>query len=74
MTRIALVLGMLLALGVMKLPAEHALSLQHRAAAGGKFDDVVNLDLREKIEQLGSSPRSAGSARCWRIFSSSKRT
>src|SRR5438309_11954531 len=53
MTRIALVLGMLLAFGVMKLPAERALSLQHRSAAGGKFDDVVNLDLREKIGQLG---------------------
>src|SRR5437879_9991194 len=53
MTRIALVLGMLLAFGVMKLPAERALSLQHPSAAGGKFDDVVNLDLREKIGQLG---------------------
>src|SRR5438067_12080602 len=53
MTRITLVLGMLLAFGVMKLPAERALSLQHRSAAGGKFDDVVNLDLREKIGQLG---------------------
>src|SRR2546427_8957288 len=53
MTRIALVLGTLLAFGVMKLPAERALSLQHRSAAGGKFDDVVNLDLREKIGQLG---------------------
>src|SRR5437660_1139941 len=53
MTRIALVLGMLLAFGVMKLPAERALLLQHRSAAGGKFDDVVNLDLREKIGQLG---------------------
>src|SRR5437868_9133617 len=53
MTRIALVLGMLLAFGVMKLPAERALSLQHRSAAGGKFDDVVNLDVREKIGQLG---------------------
>src|SRR5438477_68393 len=36
MTRIALVLGMLLAFGVMKLPAERALSLQHRSAAVGK--------------------------------------
>src|SRR5438067_11053994 len=53
MTRIALVLGMLLAFGVMKLPAERALSLQHRSAAGGKFDDVVNLDFREKIGPLG---------------------
>src|SRR5712692_7389355 len=54
MTRIALVLGMLLVFGVMKLPAERALSLQHRSAAGGQFGDVVNLDLREKIGQLGS--------------------
>src|SRR5712692_7028779 len=53
MTRIALVLGMLLAFGVMKLPAERALSLQHRSAAGGQFADMVNLDLREKIGQLG---------------------
>src|SRR5438876_7565935 len=53
MTRIALVLGMLLVFGVMKLPVERALSLQHRSAAGGKFDDLVNLDLREKIGQLG---------------------
>src|SRR5947209_11465290 len=53
MTRIALVLGMLLAFGVMKLPAERALSLQHRSAAGGKFDDVMNLDLRGKLGQLG---------------------
>src|SRR6266478_2299781 len=53
MTRITLVLGMLLAFGVMKLPAERALSLQHRFAAGGKFDDAVNLDVREKIGQLG---------------------
>src|SRR5438132_11701320 len=53
MTRIALVLCMLLAFVVMKLPAELALSLHHRSAAGGKFDDVVNLDFREKIGQLG---------------------
>src|SRR5881397_959989 len=53
MTRIALVLGMLLAFGVMKLPAERALLLQHRSAAGGQFADVANLDLREKIGQLG---------------------
>src|SRR5947208_3211941 len=53
MTRIARLVGLLLAFGVMKLPAERALSLQHRSAAGGKFDDVVNLDLREKIGQVG---------------------
>jgi hypothetical protein len=41
---------MLLAFGVMKLPAEHALSFQHRQL---QFIDVVNLGLREKIGQLG---------------------
>src|SRR5437870_11998314 len=53
MTRIALVLGMILVFGVMKLPAERALSLQHRSGSAGQFADVVNLDLREKIGQLG---------------------
>jgi hypothetical protein len=37
----------------MKLPAEHALSLQHRSASGGQSDDLANLDLREKLGQLG---------------------
>ena len=41
---------MLLGFGVMKLPAERALSLQHRQL---QFADIVNLDLHEKIGQLG---------------------
>ena len=53
MSRLIFALAMLLVFGVMKLPAERALSLQHRSAAGGQFADVVNLDLREKIGQLG---------------------
>jgi hypothetical protein len=53
MTRIALALAMLLAFGVTKLPAERALSLQHRSVSGGQFGDIANLDLREKIGQLG---------------------
>jgi hypothetical protein len=40
----------LLAFGAMKLPAEHSLSLQHRQL---QFADIADLDLREKIGQLG---------------------
>ena len=47
------VVSLILAFGVMKLPAERALSLQHRSGSAGQFADVVNLDLREKIGQLG---------------------
>src|SRR5438270_1370322 len=50
MTRIALALATLLVFGAIKLPAERALLLQHRQL---QFADVVNLDLREKIAQLG---------------------
>ena len=50
MSRIAFALAMLLAFGVMKLPAERALSLQHRQL---QFADIANLDLREKIGQVG---------------------
>src|SRR5256884_4702804 len=53
MSRVLFAFAMLLAFGVMKLPAEHALSLQHRSASGGQSDDIANLDLREKIGQLG---------------------
>src|SRR5204863_7290594 len=53
MNRVLFAFAMLLAFGVMKLPAEHALSLQHRSASGGQSDDIANLDLREKIGQLG---------------------
>jgi len=41
---------MLLVFGVMKLPAERALTLQHRQL---QFADIANLDLREKLGQLG---------------------
>ena len=50
MRRVLLAFAMLLIFGVFKLPAERAISLQHRQL---QFDDVVNLDLREKIGQLG---------------------
>jgi hypothetical protein len=50
MRRIVLAFAMLLAFGVMKLPAERALTFQHRQL---QFGDVVNLDFREKIGQLG---------------------
>ena len=53
MSRVLFAFATLLAFGVMKLPAEHALSLQHRSASGGQSDDIANLDLREKIGQLG---------------------
>jgi hypothetical protein len=53
MTRVVFAFAMLLVFGVIKLPAERALSLQHRSVSGGQFGDVVNLDLREKIGQLG---------------------
>src|ERR1700719_5326218 len=50
MTRLVLALATIVAFGVMKLPAERAISLQHRQL---QFGDVANLDLREKIGQLG---------------------
>ena len=50
MSRIASVLAMLLVFGVMKLPAERAMSIQHRQT---QVADIVNLDFREKIGQLG---------------------
>ena len=50
MSRVPFALAMLLGFGVMKLPAERALSLQHRQLAGA---DIMNLDLREKLGQLG---------------------
>src|SRR5438105_3049751 len=51
--RLLVAFAMLLAYGVMKLPAQRALSLQHPSASGGQSDDIANLDLREKIGQLG---------------------
>ncbi len=53
MSRAFFAFAMLLVFGVMKLPVECALALQHRSAAGGQFGDVLNLDLREKLGQLG---------------------
>ena len=50
MRRVAFALAILLAWGVIKLPAEHAMSSQHRQLA---VTTVANLDLREKIGQLG---------------------
>jgi hypothetical protein len=50
MSRLLFVFAMLLAFGVTKLPAERALSLQHRQL---QFADIANLDLRDKIGQLG---------------------
>jgi hypothetical protein len=47
------VVSLILAFGVMKLPAERALSLQHQSRSAGQFGDVINVDLREKIGQLG---------------------
>jgi tetratricopeptide (TPR) repeat protein len=50
MTRVVLTIAMLLAFGVVKLPAERALSLQQRQL---HISGVMNLDLREKLGQLG---------------------
>ena len=50
MTRALLAIATLLAFGVMKLPAEHAMALQRRQADAG---EIASLDLREKLGQLG---------------------
>src|ERR1041384_4432894 len=50
MSRVVFALAMLLAFGVMKLPAERAIARQHRQM---QFGEVLNLDLREKLGQLG---------------------
>jgi tetratricopeptide (TPR) repeat protein len=50
MSRIAFAFAMLLVFGVMKLPAEHAIALQRRSV---DVRDIANLDLREKVGQLG---------------------
>ena len=50
MTRALLAIATLLAFGVMKLPAEHAMALQHRQADAG---EIASLDLRERVGQLG---------------------
>jgi hypothetical protein len=50
MTRALLVLGLVLVLGVLKLPAERAMALQRRQS---RFRSVeFNLDLREQLGQL----------------------
>lgn len=51
MTRAALILVTLLVFGVIKLPAEHALSSQYRHFHLYAAD--LNLDLREQVGQLG---------------------
>ena len=53
MTRVVFALAMLAAFGVLKLPAERTLASYHRSAAGGQFSDVMNLDSRERIGQVG---------------------
>jgi tetratricopeptide (TPR) repeat protein len=50
MRRAFLVLALLLSAGVLKLPAERALSLRHGQSPSV---ELANLDLREKIGQLG---------------------
>ena len=50
MSRVVLAIATLLAFGALKLPAERALSLQQRQL---QMTDVMNLDLREKLGQLG---------------------
>src|SRR5438105_3819215 len=50
MSRHALALAVLLAFGVIKLPAERAIAVQHRQL---EFGEIANLDLREKLGQLG---------------------
>ena len=51
MSRILFALAIILVFGGLKLPPERALALQHRQAHVG--DVELNLDLREKIGQLG---------------------
>jgi tetratricopeptide (TPR) repeat protein len=49
MSRTAFALAMLLVFGVIKLPAEHAMSIQHRQSSPA---DIVNLDVGDKLGQL----------------------
>jgi hypothetical protein len=57
MSRSFFAIAMLLVFGVTKLPAERAMSLQHRQL---QFGDIVSLDLREKIGQLGFAAALSG--------------
>ncbi|PYK30653.1 MAG: hypothetical protein DME57_06205 [Verrucomicrobia bacterium] len=49
MSRVLFALAMLLVFGVLKLPAEHAMSIQHRQTAAAQ---IVNLDVGERLGQL----------------------
>jgi tetratricopeptide (TPR) repeat protein len=49
MRRGLFLLALLLVFGVLKLPAEHAMSIQHRQASVAQ---IVNLDVSEKLGQL----------------------
>jgi hypothetical protein len=51
MTRALVVLAAILAFGALKLPAERSLALEHSQTH--LVDPALNLDLREKIGQLG---------------------
>jgi len=48
--RVVIVASIILVFGVMKLPTERAISLQHRQL---QFPEMASLDLREKLGQLG---------------------
>src|SRR5205807_1301526 len=48
--RVVIVASIILVFGVMKLPTERAISLQHRQL---QFPEMASLDLHEKLGQLG---------------------
>jgi tetratricopeptide (TPR) repeat protein len=50
MSRALLAFVVLAAFGVVKLPAERSIAMQHRQST---FGELMNLDLREKLGQLG---------------------
>lgn len=50
MSRVVFAFALLLIFGVIKLPAERALALQHRQVS---VSEIADLDLRERIGQLG---------------------
>jgi tetratricopeptide (TPR) repeat protein len=50
MSRVLFAFAMLLVFGVIKLPAEHAMSIQHRQSSAA---NIVNLDVGDKLGQLG---------------------
>ena len=62
MSRVVFAFALLLIFGVIKLPAERALALQHRQVS---VSEIADLDLRERIGQLGFVARSAAFARSW---------